>query len=109
MDTLPNECRERKEKYPTPWGGIGGEASRIQGLPWGIDTFHLDKYESRKEKIVHKTLLAHCSGKYQPHTGWYRHRIARLTHHPVRPLGSGMLFHSESETREKIGRKQNIR
>jgi hypothetical protein len=38
--TLPSECRERKEKYPVPWGGIGGEASRVRGLPRGIDTFH---------------------------------------------------------------------
>jgi hypothetical protein len=38
---IPSECRERKVKYPAPWGGKGGKASAFQGLPWGIDTFHL--------------------------------------------------------------------
>ncbi|MCF7944068.1 MAG: hypothetical protein K9L75_00855 [Spirochaetia bacterium] len=37
---FPSESRERKEKYPAPWGGKRGEDSWVQGLPWGIDTFH---------------------------------------------------------------------
>jgi|GEM_PF-1228259 len=43
MVLLPSECRESKVKYPAPWGGKGGEASWIQGLPWGIDTFHWER------------------------------------------------------------------
>jgi hypothetical protein len=27
-------------RYPVPWGGRGGEASWVQGLPWGNDTIH---------------------------------------------------------------------
>ena len=27
-------------RYPAHWGGSGGEASRVQGLPWGHDTIH---------------------------------------------------------------------
>jgi len=41
MVPIPSECRESKVKYPAPWGGKGGHASAFQGLPWGIDTFHL--------------------------------------------------------------------
>jgi len=37
-----SECRERKVRYPAPWSPRGGEASALQGLPWGIDTFHLN-------------------------------------------------------------------
>jgi hypothetical protein len=40
MVPFPSECRERKVKYPTPFGGKGGEGFSFQGLPWGIDTFH---------------------------------------------------------------------
>ena len=40
MVPILSECRESKVKYPAPWGGIGGEAYLVQGLPWGIDTFH---------------------------------------------------------------------
>jgi hypothetical protein len=38
--SFPSECRESKVSYPAPWGGKGGEASALQGLPWGIDIFH---------------------------------------------------------------------
>jgi len=38
MGPFPSECRENKVKYPAPWGGKGGKASWVQGLPWGIDT-----------------------------------------------------------------------
>jgi len=27
-------------RYPAPWGGSGGEASKVRLLPWGIDTIH---------------------------------------------------------------------
>jgi hypothetical protein len=40
MGLLPSECRESKVKYPFPWGGKGGNASWVQFLPRGIDTFH---------------------------------------------------------------------
>jgi len=40
MVLLPSECRESKVLYPFPWGGKGGNASWVQGLPWSIDTFH---------------------------------------------------------------------
>ncbi|MBI9096573.1 MAG: nucleotidyl transferase AbiEii/AbiGii toxin family protein [Sphaerochaeta sp.] len=40
MLPLPSEWRESKVRYPAPWGGKGGNASWVQGLPWGIDTFH---------------------------------------------------------------------
>ena len=40
IDPLPSESRERRGRYPAPWGGSGGEASTFQGLPWGCDTFH---------------------------------------------------------------------
>ena len=40
MVPIPSECQESKVKYPAPWGGKGRKAAWIQGLPWGIDTFH---------------------------------------------------------------------
>jgi hypothetical protein len=40
MVPFPSECRESKVKYPAPWSTRGGNASLVQGLPWGIDTFH---------------------------------------------------------------------
>ena len=40
MLPLPSEGRESKVSYSAPWGGKGGNASLVQGLPWGIDTFH---------------------------------------------------------------------
>jgi len=33
--TLPSECRQRKDPYLAHWGGKGGKASWVQGLPWG--------------------------------------------------------------------------
>jgi hypothetical protein len=41
MVSLSSECWESKVKYPAPWAGKGGKASASQGLPWGIDSFHL--------------------------------------------------------------------
>ena len=40
MILIPNECQERKVREAAPWGPRGGEASALEGLPWGIDTFH---------------------------------------------------------------------
>lgn len=46
MVTLPSECRQRKYPCLTPWGDKGSEASWIQGLSLGLDTFHFDSLEN---------------------------------------------------------------
>jgi hypothetical protein len=37
---FPSECRDRKVKYPAPWGGIEPpKRFWVQGLPWGMIPF----------------------------------------------------------------------
>jgi hypothetical protein len=64
MVPLPSECRESKVRYPVPWGGKGGNASRVQGLPWGIDTFHCQS-EKRMSTSIYAAGLAFSTGEPQ--------------------------------------------
>jgi hypothetical protein len=38
---FPSECWESKVRYRASWGGKGSFAPWVQGLPWGIDAFHI--------------------------------------------------------------------
>jgi hypothetical protein len=40
MATFPSECRQRKDPYLAPFGGKGGEVSRIRLVYWGSGAFH---------------------------------------------------------------------
>jgi hypothetical protein len=41
MVPITSECWESEVKQPASWSGKKRIACAFQGLPWGIDTFHL--------------------------------------------------------------------
>ena len=66
MVTLPSECRQRKDSYLAPWGGKGGEASRVHPLPWGRDTFHfMEEYRRRSVVVGHRVRVVQGAVSYE--------------------------------------------
>ncbi|MEA5033046.1 MAG: biotin--[acetyl-CoA-carboxylase] ligase [Sphaerochaeta sp.] len=66
MLPLPSECRQRKDSYLAPWGGKGGEASRVHPLPWGRDTFHfMEEYRRRSVVVGHRVRVVQGAVSYE--------------------------------------------
>ena len=52
MVPIPSECRESKVRYPAPWGGKGGKASWVQGLPcYDVINILLDEVTNRLDLV----------------------------------------------------------